>query len=88
MDKALEETFEDHRVAREAQQYVTRPGTCNNCAKLVFDVSYESGRRPYNQYESTPIRRNFRCGLGGFAVVTQGSCAKHESNKPTSRSIK
>ncbi|MFM0165753.1 hypothetical protein PQR39_35655 [Paraburkholderia sediminicola] len=82
----MDAVFEERSIARAEQGYVTRPGTCGTCASLVFDVRHERGRRAYNQYESIPIRHNYRCGIGGFAVVTNATCAKHEAKKSTTRS--
>lgn len=81
----MEEVFEAHRIARAEQGYVNRAGTCGTCNRLEFDVRRESGSRPYNQYESILIRHNFRCGIGGFAVVTNAACSKHEAIQPTLR---
>lgn len=84
----MEEVFEQHRIARAEQGYVTRGGTCGNCNRLEFDVRYQQGQRTYNQYESIPIRHNYRCGIGGFAVVTGATCAKHEAKPSTVRNSK
>ena len=84
----MDEVFELRRIARAEQGYVLRAGTCGTCAKLEFDLKYEPGTRPYNQYESIPSRSNFRCGIGGFAVVTQATCKQHEPKPTTTRSGK
>jgi len=84
----MDEVFELRRIARAEQGYVLRAGTCGTCAKLEFDLKYETGSRPYNQYESIPSRSNFRCGIGGFAVVTQATCKQHEPKPTTTRNGK
>lgn len=89
VDPAIAAQFEMHTQARAEQQYQTRAGNCGTCRHLGFDVKLESGKRPYNQYESIPIRTNLRCGIGGFAVVTQGACNQFDSKRSTTtRSIK
>ena len=84
----MEKVFEQHRIARADQGYVLRPGVCGTCNRLAFDVTHQQGTRPYNRYESIPIRSNYRCGLGGFAVITQGTCSRYEAKPQSDRSSK
>lgn len=72
------ETFDGFAQARAEQAYRTKAPTCRDCRLVKFDVRHVSGTRPWNQYESLPMRTNPRCSIGGFSVLLTGSCSKHE----------
>lgn len=56
---------------KDAQKYTKKPQQCNNCANYkseFVDMPADNWRRAYK------VEKNKRCGIGGFAVQSSGSC--------------
>ena len=71
--------------ARHNQGYSATAPTCIQCQRLKFDMvmptwmvkcnkeDVERGRSP-TYSDDNVIKKNLRCGIGGFAVKQRGSC--------------
>ena len=70
------------KQAMERQQYTPKliPGTCGNCAHLVFKMELQTWMlsAPAGTYgDEHKVMKQMRCCIGGFAVKKLGSCAEH-----------
>lgn len=70
--------------AKERQEYTPKliPGICSNCEHMVCKrelpkwVQAINGDGRYTLAEYG-VDKEFRCGIGGFSIKKQGSCAEH-----------
>lgn len=74
--------------AKESQGYTTAVRNCRNCAHMTSERALPAwmvrdneersriGMLPY-PVETFGIEKNFRCGIGGFAIKKTATCAKH-----------
>ena len=77
-------------VAKAAQGYTTAVKNCGNCAHMTSEraipqwmqkrnAEYERNGFPFTyRVETHGTEKNFRCGIGGFAVKKTATCAQHE----------
>lgn len=60
--------------AKATQNYRTEAACCKNC-KSFMSYSAPLNRWPGDSYS---IEKNKRCGIGGFAVQSNGHCSQFE----------
>ena len=75
--------------SKAAQGYTTAVKNCGNCAQLTSELALPAwmirdnvareaaGIAPYYTLERHGEEKNFRCGIGGFAVKKTATCVKH-----------
>jgi hypothetical protein len=67
-----EKKMSKQSVAKENQGYTKTPKKCSDCKHFRFKAE-ATGR--YNTYT---IKRELRCGIGGFKVNKTATCNIHE----------
>ena len=85
----LEQSMSKQSEAKAAQGYTTAVSNCGNCAHMGKDLVLpawmlkdnedraERGLTPYT-IEQHGVEKNFRCGIGGFAIKKTAACKEHK----------
>ena len=70
-----------YESAIATQQYTPKsiPPVCGNCSNMKFDMELPKWMQldPDDWDDSCKRATNLRCGIGGFRVKKQGSCAEY-----------
>ena len=56
---------------KDSQGYIKKPQQCNNCKHYESDIVNITATAWHAAYK---VEKNKRCGIGGFAVQSSGSC--------------